>query len=234
MLKNKLKKIIIAGAISAGTMLSSNMPQSSASATKSNTLEEITAGIPKDLSMLSKKQSDTYNASQSKEYSRMQKRTEFLVDSIFSRMNINSHAVNAYLIKSSIREESGYNPRAEYISKETNTARSIGLMQLMESAWQEFGEGEFTKNAYDPVKNIKTGIKYYLWLEKYISKENPEWSNLDLKERQSQLLAAYNAGPTKLKNNNWSLEQMHYITRNHIDKVQNSIEELQQRDYAYR
>lgn len=68
----------------------------------------------------------------------------------------------------------------------------IGLMQLSEEAWRDFGSGPW-KRALDPGLAIETGAKYLAWLQglmawnAHIAEDDWQWG-----------IAAYNWGPRKV------------------------------------
>jgi soluble lytic murein transglycosylase-like protein len=154
-------------------------------------------------------------------------KNELLVDNILDTMKIASEVIDKYLIKASIKEESNFIPMAKYKSKTKKARTSVGLMQIMEPAWKKFGEGNYKINVYNPGQNISAGVKYYLWLENFVAKYNPSWSRLTLEQKQNQVVAAYNGGPFRLKSRRWNINNMSYITRNHVKKVRNALEELE-------
>jgi len=83
------------------------------------------------------------------------------------------------LLAALICQESNFNPLAK------SFAGACGLMQLMPSTAALFG----VQNPEDPYENMKAGIKYLKWLEKYWKDKVP-----DEEERLKFVLASYNAG----------------------------------------
>ena len=87
------------------------------------------------------------------------------------------HQLDADLIHSVIRAESGFNPRA------VSPKGAQGLMQLMPETASKLG----VPNAFDARANVEGGTKYLRWLlERY---------HFDL----AKALAAYNAGPHRVE-----------------------------------
>jgi soluble lytic murein transglycosylase-like protein len=87
------------------------------------------------------------------------------------------YQIDPKLIKSIIKIESNFNPKA------VSPKGAMGLMQLIESTAKEMG----VKDVFNPKENIEGGIKYL----KYLLEEFDQ--NLPL------ALAAYNAGPERVK-----------------------------------
>lgn len=76
--------------------------------------------------------------------------------------------------------ESKFNPESK------SWAGAVGLMQLMPTTAISLGLKR--EDFFHPEKNIKTGVKHLLWLDKY-------WEKIkDKSERQKFVLASYNAG----------------------------------------
>ncbi len=106
------------------------------------------------------------------------------------KYNISKHLVYAV-----IKVESDFNPNA--ISKKG----AIGLMGLMPKTAEELG----CKNPYNPWENIFCGVKYFRKLYDMFGKSH------------AFVLAAYNAGPTKVKS--YKGIPPYPETRNYIKKV---------------
>ena len=83
------------------------------------------------------------------------------------------------LIASMVYQESNFNPRVE------SWAGAIGLMQIMPETGNYFG----VENLWDPVQNIKVGIRFIKFLDK-------QWAKTvtDSLERTKFVLASYNVG----------------------------------------
>jgi len=129
---------------------------------------------------------------------------------------LKNYELDPFLVLSLMRQESAFNPRI--ISK----ANAIGLMQLMpktaeevaRSLGQEIPTEEQLKN---PSNNVRLGIDYLNYLM------------VSFNQNMVYALAAYNAGPTKIKQ--WialrpSLDPLEFIetipyteTRNYVKKV---------------
>ncbi|MGV8086947.1 MAG: transglycosylase SLT domain-containing protein [Candidatus Woesearchaeota archaeon] len=148
---------------------------------------------------------------------------ELLVDTILDTTNTGSIIVDKYFIKASIEEESTYKIKAY------SSAKANGLMQITPKAWKKFGEGNYS-NIINPVKNIRAGIKYYLWLEEFIASEYAGWHFSSIENKRELLLAAYNGGPYRLKNNNFDISKMPEESKTHVNKVINTMNRLHNED----
>lgn len=83
-----------------------------------------------------------------------------------------------HLLAAQISKESRFDPRAK------SWVGAMGLMQVMPKTGRSYG----IRNLYDPVQNIKAGVKHILWLEEV-------WQAIDDKEEKAKfVLASYNVG----------------------------------------
>jgi soluble lytic murein transglycosylase-like protein len=92
------------------------------------------------------------------------------------------YGVDPLLVRAIITVESEWDPRA------TSSSGARGLMQLMPDTAAHMG----VRNPYDPEQNIQGGIKY-------LSQMFEEFRSLEWDERKVQAIAAYHAGPNKIK-----------------------------------
>lgn len=83
------------------------------------------------------------------------------------------------MLASQIYQESKFNPRAK------SWAGAVGMMQLMPATIKRFK----VKNPLNPIENMRGGIKFISWLDKYWSKLIP-----DSTEKKKFVLASYNIG----------------------------------------
>jgi soluble lytic murein transglycosylase-like protein len=110
-----------------------------------------------------------------------------------------------------IYAESRYNEKA----KSRSDAR--GLMQLKRSAWYQVEKNlDYDENVFDPRRNIQVGLKYILWLDEYCKKRHPQWEKISDKEKRRIILAAYNAGVTRLASYDWNLDKLPQETRYYV------------------
>ncbi len=90
--------------------------------------------------------------------------------------------VDPLLVRAIIAVESEGNPRA------TSSSGAQGLMQLMPDTAARVG----VRNPFNAEQNIRGGIKY-------LSMMFEEFEHLDWEERVTQAVAAYHAGPNRIK-----------------------------------
>jgi soluble lytic murein transglycosylase-like protein len=92
------------------------------------------------------------------------------------------YGVDPLLVRAIISVESEWDPRA------TSSSGAMGLMQLMPETAALMG----VRNAYDPEQNIRGGSKY-------LGKLYEEFEHLEWEERKVVVIAAYHAGPTRIR-----------------------------------
>ena len=98
-----------------------------------------------------------------------------------------------------------------------------GLMQLTEGAWKQVSTEPYDERVFDPNKNVDAGIKYYLWVHDFCSKNYPNWKELSEQEKVDLLNAGYNFGPPRLMSINWNIENTCPETRTHVAKIDSLI-----------
>lgn len=103
--------------------------------------------------------------------------------------------IDSNLVKSVIRQESGFNPKA------TSHVGAKGLMQLMPSTAKELG----VFNSENPYQNVRGGVKYLA----------QQLKNFD--GNLQKALAAYNAGPGAVKKYNGIPPFPE--TKNYVEKI---------------
>ena len=86
------------------------------------------------------------------------------------------HNLDPALVMALIQVESKFRPRA------VSRRGAVGLMQIL----PETGKALGIANIHDPHTNLEAGIRYLAWLKKIFN------------NNQRLVLAAYNAGPTKV------------------------------------
>lgn len=116
-------------------------------------------------------------------------------DGIIER-HAQTHGIDPSLIKAVMKAESNFNPNA------MSHKGAQGLMQLMPDTARLMK----VENPFDPEDNIRGGTKYLKYLGDTFG------GNLDL------ILAAYNAGPARVKENNMNIPP-YDETRTYVQRV---------------
>ncbi|MBP7527706.1 MAG: transglycosylase SLT domain-containing protein [Syntrophorhabdaceae bacterium] len=116
-------------------------------------------------------------------------------DGIIER-HAQTHGIDPSLIKAVMKAESNFNPNA------MSHKGAQGLMQLMPDTARLMK----VENPFDPEDNIRGGTKYLKYLGDTFG------GNLDL------VLAAYNAGPARVKENNMNIPP-YDETRTYVQRV---------------
>jgi hypothetical protein len=104
-----------------------------------------------------------------------------------------------------IKQESRFRPDAK------SSVGALGLMQLMPSTARDMGLTVTTQKDERllPKKNVSAGLKYLSWLKSKYKTDTVD-----------KLLAAYNAGPSRLKNDKWKKITE---TSNYISKIKGTL-----------
>lgn len=95
-----------------------------------------------------------------------------------------------------------------------------GLMQIKSGTWRDmttrlFGRPRPFDQAFDPALNRRVGIAYLAFLQESILPRQPEWRS----DERSLLLAAYNAGPGRLRRSGFDLARMPSQTQDYVDRA---------------
>ncbi len=126
-----------------------------------------------------------------------------------------SNIVDKKLVKSIVYAES-----ERYVYAKSKVG-ARGLMQLMPNTWNTIEEkSDFDKEAFNPYKNLRAGIKYLDQLNTYCKRSFPKWNELPIKEKHLIIAAAYNGGIGRLMKNNWDISKMPEETRLYVKKIE--------------
>ena len=95
-----------------------------------------------------------------------------------------------------------------------------GLMQIKASTWRDmtirlFGEPRPFDQAFDPALNRRVGTAYLAFLQERLLPRQAEWRA----DERALLLAAYNAGPGRLRDAGFDLDRMPRQTRDYVERA---------------
>jgi hypothetical protein len=95
-----------------------------------------------------------------------------------------------------------------------------GLMQIKAGTWRDMTTRLFGKplpfdRAFDPAMNRRVGNAYLAYLHEGILARQAEWKA----DERSLLLAAYNAGPGRLRESGFNLAQMPRQTQDYVERA---------------
>lgn len=95
-----------------------------------------------------------------------------------------------------------------------------GLMQLKAGTWRDmtirlFGKPRPFDQAFDPSLNRRVGVAYLAFLQESILPRQTEWKS----DERSLLLAAYNAGPGRLRQSGFDLARMPDQTQDYVERA---------------
>ena len=122
--------------------------------------------------------------------------------------------IAACLVEAIVQVESGGDPL------KVGRHGERGLMQIKSGTWRDmttelFGNPLPFDQAFDPALNRRVGIAYLAFLQKRLLPKIAEWKS----DERSLLLAAYNAGPGKLRQSGFDLARMPRQTRDYVDRA---------------
>jgi soluble lytic murein transglycosylase-like protein len=118
------------------------------------------------------------------------------------------------LVESIIQVESGGDAR------KVGRHGERGLMQIKANTWQDmttrlFGAPLPFDQAFDPALNRRVGTAYLAFLQQRILPRQAEWKA----DERALLLAAYNAGPGRLRRSGFDLARMPRQTRDYVERA---------------
>lgn len=124
-----------------------------------------------------------------------------LIDNIYHSTKKNP-LITKDLYKAIIKKESSLN-----INAFNKRSKARGLGQILESTWNDMDTTCYYENAFNPEKNLEVTLKYLSWIPMALNQKNPKWNSLSEHEKIDQIIASYNWGIGRLKDNDWNFEK---------------------------
>ena len=119
--------------------------------------------------------------------------------------------VSDLLVEAIVQIESAGNPKC------VGPKGERGLMQIKRETWKDmttarFGSPVSFDEAFNPALNRFVGRLYLDYLQRYIRQHKDKWQG----DERSMLLAAYNAGPKRLRQADFDVNKLSKITRSYV------------------
>ena len=140
-----------------------------------------------------------------------------LTDKIYKKIKTDP-TITKDFYRAVIQKESSLNKNAY---NESSGARGLG--QLLKDAWEDVDTTDFHENAFDTEKNLEVSLKYLNWIPKSLKKLNPNWNSLSQEEKLEQIIASYNWGIGKMKDNDWDFSKAPKETKNYRDIIYSKL-----------
>lgn len=129
-------------------------------------------------------------------------------------MALNRQYVTDLLVEAIVQVESSGNPGC------IGQAGERGLMQIKQATWNEttgrlYGRSLSFQQAFDGTLNRKVGRAYLARLYRFIHRHRAAWRS----DERALLLAAYNAGPTRLRAARFDLRRLPPTTQDYVRRA---------------
>lgn len=99
-----------------------------------------------------------------------------------------------------------------------------GYTQMTKEAWYAVENDSFEKNAFNPERNIKASIKYFMLIDNFCRVNYPNWEKLSDKEKVRMLVASYNGGGARLMWEKWDISKMEPVTKAYIRRINKNMD----------